>query len=182
MPELGSQLATASAKPVRLDSERFAARFIVRAPLLSHMTTGFQVLSVTLAFILGVSVGWGLLPKLWTTTNTNTYREVMFSQSGACGNQYFLAPWSVTLSGMGIVETVVEPSNASLPISETHYTSSIEFKAFSNIVFSVTNGIYGYVVKPGYLAQSGSVTVQGSDVTVQVHEPPVTCQTQTTTG
>jgi hypothetical protein len=83
---------------------------------------------------------------------------------------------------MGLVGTIVEPSNASLPISETHYTASLPYKAFSNIVFSVPNGIYGYVVKPGFLAQAGNVLVQGSGVTIQVHEPPVTCQTQTTTG
>ena len=145
------------------------------------MRTGLQVLSVILAFALGVSLGWALLPKLWSATNTNTYQEVVFSQSGACGNQYYLAPWSVTLSGKGMVETIVEPSNASLPISETSYTASLVFKAYSNIVFSVPNGIYSYVVKPGFLAQSGNVSVQGSDVTVQVHEPPVSCRTQTTT-
>src|SRR6267143_4531168 len=106
------------------------------------MRTGLQVLSVILAFTLGVSLGWALLPKLWSATNSNSYQEVVFSQSGACGSQYFLAPWSVTLSGKGMIETIVEPSNASLPISETIYQSSLEFKAFSNIVFSVPNGIY----------------------------------------
>ena len=145
------------------------------------MRAGLQVLSVILAFALGVSLSWAVLPKLWSATNTNTYHEVVFSQSGACGNQYYLAPWSVTLSDKGMVATIVEPSNASLPISETNYTASLEFKAFSNIVFSVPNGIYSYVVKPGFLTQSGNVLVLGSDVTVQVHEPPVSCRTQTTT-
>ncbi len=145
------------------------------------MRIWFQVLSVILSFVLGVSLGWVLLPKLWSTANTNTYQEVVFTQSGACGNQYFLAPWSVTLSGMGMVETIVEPSNAPLPIPETHYNASVEFRTFSNIVFSVPNGIYSYIVKPGFLAQSGIISVQGSGVTIQVHEPPVSCQTQATT-
>jgi hypothetical protein len=146
------------------------------------MRTGLQVLSMILAFALGVSLGWTILPKLWTATNTNTYQEVVFTQSGACSNQYFLAPWSVTLSGKGMVETIVEPSNASLPISETNYTASLKFKAFSNIVFSVPNGFYTYVVRPGFLGQSGDLSVQGSGITIQVREPPVSCQTQTSTG
>jgi hypothetical protein len=132
----------------------------------------------------GASIGWGLLPRLWATTNTKTpgYQEVVFSQSGACGNQYFLAPWSVTLSGMGVAETIVEPSNASLPLSETQWTASSGFKSFSNIVFSVPNGVYDYVVKPGFFAQAGTITVQGSDVMIQVNEPPISCQTQSKSG
>lgn len=81
-----------------------------------------------------------------------------------------------------MVEIIVEPPNASLPISETSYTASLEFKAYSVIVFSVPNGVYDYVVRPGFLAQSGTVTVEGADIMVQVHEPPVSCRTQTTTG
>ena len=103
--------------------------------------------------------------------------EVTFHQSGACSPLAYVAPWSVTLGN----ETIAEPSNATLPISEGSYAAGPEFQNLSTIAFSVPNGLYQYNLSPsGAFAQpTGSVMVDGSDVSIEVNGPVLTCTTTT---
>lgn len=98
--------------------------------------------------------------------------DVTFHQSGACSPLVYVAPWSVTLGN----ETVAEPSNATLPISGG-YVAGPEYQSLSTIAFSVPDGVYQYALSPqGAFAQpKGSVTVNGSDVSVELSGPAVTC-------
>jgi hypothetical protein len=101
--------------------------------------------------------------------------DVTFRQSGACSPLAYVAPWSVTLGN----ETVAEPSNATLPIPGGPYLAGPQYQGLSTIVFSVPNGIYQYSLAPsGAFAQAaGSVTVNGSDVSIEVNGPVLSCAT-----
>ena len=73
--------------------------------------------------------------------------------------------------------TIFGPANATLPLSKSIFEASQQFKAFAGIVFSVPEGTYAYSVEPGFLAQTGIVTVNGAHLVIQVHRQPVTCRT-----
>jgi hypothetical protein len=105
--------------------------------------------------------------------------EVAFKQTGACGPPpVFAAPWSVTLGPW----TVAEPANASLPIVTTSGTAAPYYANYSEIVFSAPSGTYQYRIAMGWSVgnPSGNVTVSGSDTTVSVDGPFVSCTVQTT--
>jgi hypothetical protein len=104
--------------------------------------------------------------------------KLTFQESGACFPPAFLSAWSVTL---GNNWTEAEPSNATLPISDTSFTSSSQFANQSTIIFSVPNGTYSYKVSPEAMLgpSSGNVTVKGADVIVEVNGPFLACMTST---
>ena len=101
--------------------------------------------------------------------------DVTFHQSGACSPLAYVAPWSVTLGN----ETIAEPSNATLPISGGSYAAGPENQNLSTIAFSVPDGVYQYSLSPSgaFASPVGSVTVNGSDVSVEVNGPVVSCTT-----
>jgi hypothetical protein len=105
--------------------------------------------------------------------------DVTFHQSGACSPLAYVAPWSVTLGN----ETVAEPSNATLPIPGGPYAGGPENQNLSTIVFSVPDGVYQYALSPSgaFALPVGSVTVNGSDVSVEVEGPLFSCTATTTT-
>jgi hypothetical protein len=105
--------------------------------------------------------------------------DVTFHQSGACSPLTYVAPWSVTLGN----ETIAEPSNATLPIPGGPYAGGQEDQNLSTIVFSVPDGVYQYSLSPSeaFASPMGSVTVNGSDVSIKVDGPLVSCTATTTT-
>jgi hypothetical protein len=114
---------------------------------------------------------------LETSSGAETrFYDVTFHQSGACSPLAFVAPWSVTLGNV----TVAEPSNATLPIPGGSFAAGPENQNLSTIAFSVPDGVYQYSLSPsGAFAQpAGSVTVNGSDVTVELEGPILSCETR----
>jgi hypothetical protein len=107
---------------------------------------------------------------------TSDLHEVTFHQTGNCGppeqqaGPYYTTPWSVTLGNL----TKVEPVNGTVPGPSQGYSGSGVDVNLSMIVFDVPNGIYHYSVAPSdafYGGSSGVLTVNGTDVTVQVSGP-----------
>ena len=96
--------------------------------------------------------------------------RVTFIQQGACQPAYYVAPWSVTLGN----QTIVEPSNATLPIPNNQFQASTANIVYAQIVFFVPSGIYNYSMSPNLMVghSSGTILVNGSDVTVQVGPAP----------
>jgi hypothetical protein len=101
--------------------------------------------------------------------------DVTFHQSGACSPLAYVAPWSVTLGS----ETIAEPSNTTLPIPGGSYSAGPENQNLSTIAFSVPDGVYQYSLSPSgaFALPVASVTVNGSDVSVEVVGPVLTCAT-----
>jgi len=110
------------------------------------------------------------------TVGTQLY-EVTFQQIGACSPAVYTAPWAVTLGG----ETIAQPSNTTLPIPGGSYIAGTQFQGLSAIVFSVPNGLYQYSISPTgpFDRTAGSVMVNGTNVTVPVEGPVVSCVTTT---
>ena len=113
-----------------------------------------------------------------TTTETAQLFELVFNETGYCSPAVYPAPWAVTLNNK---TTLVEPPNASLPLPENGVTSySPSNKNYSMIVFSVPNGTYNYTIYPKVIfRQSGTVTVNNSDVLIQVIGTGVPCTAHT---
>ena len=101
--------------------------------------------------------------------------DVTFHQSGACSPLAYVAPWSVTLGN----ETIEEPSNATLPIPGGSYAAGPENQNLSTIAFSVPDGVYQYSVSPAgaFASPVGSIAVNGSDISIEVSGPVVSCTT-----
>jgi hypothetical protein len=112
-----------------------------------------------------------------TSTLSNRLYDLIFIQMGACPQEYYFAPWSVTLNNR---TTIVEPPNASLPISEQSGISSTRFKNYSTIAFSVLPGTYNYNIEPqNFLPNSsGNATITNRDVTIQIGPGTVTCPSE----
>jgi len=126
---------------------------------------------IVVVFLAGSAFGFYLLPAL---TSHQTY-ALAFTQEGACSA--WGAPWSVALNGY---TTVVEPSNASLPLPSQSITASPNYQSYSVILFHVLNGVYTYVVSPNFFS-NGTVTINGADTIVTVTGPFMPCTTQTST-
>ena len=105
--------------------------------------------------------------------------RVTFTQSGACSPLAYVAPWSVTLGN----EVEAEPASATLPIPNDTYAASPLYADDSTIVFSVPDGTYQFSISPfgPFGPDSGTVTVDGADVTVPLNGPFLSC-TSTATG
>ena len=103
---------------------------------------------------------------LAATNGTPQLHRVEFLQESNCPYGVWLVPWAVVLDN----QTVVQPSNATLPLS--YNTSHLTYDSnYSAIWFSLPDGTYSYTILPKNfygLEQSGNVTVDGSDVVVQV--------------
>ena len=91
--------------------------------------------------------------------------KVTFNEtgSGCTAGCIYDSEWYVTLADT----TIVQPSNATLPFPNTgveYYAG--QFAMISEIIFTVPDGTYPYHVSLGGL--NGTVTVNGSDVIIQV--------------
>ncbi len=106
---------------------------------------------------------------------------VTFQQIGACSPAVYTVPWSVTLNGV----TEARPPNTPLPIANGSYTAGPEQPYYYTIVFtSIPDGVYQYRIAPSgpFTILSGTVTVNGADVSVPVYGPVVACTTTTATA
>jgi hypothetical protein len=116
------------------------------------------------------TVGETITVTSTSATNSGTSRlyQVEFSQESNCPPGSWLVPWAVVLDD----QTIVQPSNATLPLSSNgifHFTGDSNY---STIWFSLPNGTYSYTILPDYSLgshQSGDVTVDGSNIMVQVY-------------
>jgi hypothetical protein len=103
-----------------------------------------------------------------TQTVTSQLYQVEFLQESNCPvGPGWLFPWGVMLDN----QTLTQPSNATLPLSSNplHFTGDSNY---SMIWFSLPNGTYSYKIIPDDSlgsAQSGNITVDGSNVVVQVY-------------
>ena len=135
--------------------------------------------------ILGLGFSSVFFPRTVAQTPkqaTSQLYQLEFAQESNCYYGSWLLPWAVVLDNSTVV---VQPSNATLPLtySGTHLTSDSNY---STIVFSVPNGTYNYAIVPNdpfNPEQSGNVTVDGSEVQVQVGEfiTAMGCSSTTTT-
>ena len=117
-----------------------------------------------------------------TSTLTSHLYQVEFIQESNCPYGSWLIPWGVVMNH----QTVVQPSNATLPLS---YAASrlTDNSTYSTIWFSLPNGTYTYSILPNDplgTKQSGNVTVSGSRVVVQVYAfvTSMGCSTTSTVG
>lgn len=146
-----------------------------------------------IALALGATIGYGLSSGM-TSTLTRTYTVTIggyyvtfIQQPAVCPPSLavYVAPWSVTLGN----QTKVQPPNAPTTSQESAGPSN---KIYSKIVFLVPNGIYNYTLNKnrssyypfvsasGAVLMAGTVSVDGSNVTVQVN-PEVYCHAVTST-
>lgn len=97
------------------------------------------------------------------------FNQTFFCPSNSSLHSEIVIPWSVSLNNN---LTIVEPSaeTVSGAVSGTYDTK------YSTIVFSVPDGTYSFTVIPnGFSVQSGTITVNGQDVDVQLHWNVPTC-------
>jgi hypothetical protein len=106
--------------------------------------------------------------------------KLTFQQAGACSPAVYVLPWSVTLGNT----TEAQPSNTPLPVPNGGYSAGPEPPGLYTITFSVPNGVYQYSIRPqgAFYSANGNVTVSGSDVTVTLDGPVVSCTTATSGG
>jgi len=105
--------------------------------------------------------------SILTRTGTSQLYQVEFLQESNCPYGSWLYPWGVTVGN----QTIVQPSNATLPLSYngSHLTGESNY---STIWFSLPNGTYSYTIIPNDPLgshQSGDVTVDGSNLTILVY-------------
>ncbi|HXW95515.1 MAG TPA: hypothetical protein VEJ19_07405 [Nitrososphaerales archaeon] len=130
------------------------------------MRTATLASVIVVVFLVGSAFGFYVLPALTPDQSSQQMYALAFSQQGFCGA--YGAPWSVAINGHS---TVVEPSNATLPLSNTQMAGLPSYKNFSVIWFHVTNGVYTYVVAPTDFFHNGTVTVNSANTIVTVTGP-----------
>jgi hypothetical protein len=115
-----------------------------------------------------------------TSTLTSHLYQVEFIQESNCPYGSWRIPWGVVMNH----QTVVQPSNATLPLS---YDASrlTGDSSYSTIWLSLPNGTYTYSILPKNIfgqEQTGNVTVDGSNAVVQVYAfvTPFGCSTTST--
>jgi hypothetical protein len=164
----------------------------------SEPTRNFSRLAVAI-IVVGVVIGAGIFASSYlgtstteTTTVTSAFAatsgtsqlyRVEFLQESNCAYGSWLVPWAVVLDSQTVV---VQPSNATLPLSYNGAPLTGDSN-YSTIWFSLPNGTYSYTILPKDplgSAQSGYVTVDGSDVAVQVYAfvEAMGCSTTTVSG
>ena len=111
-------------------------------------------------------------PTFRSLPGTSTAGEVYtvtFQQAGTCNPTIYAPKWSVTF---GNVTKSAETNNTA---SNTEYAEPLPPPP---IVFSVTNGVYQYIIGPSFdefQPASGTVTVNGADVIISVTGPVTSC-------
>lgn len=133
-------------------------------------------------------LGFGppVLPPAAAQTSRQTTSQLYqleFVQESNCYYGSWLFPWAVVLDNNTVV---VQPSNATLPVTYGEGSLLTSDSNYSTIVFSVPNGTYTYAILPKDPfngEQSGNVTVDGTDVQVQVGQfiTAMGCSSTTTT-
>ncbi|MGD0319308.1 MAG: hypothetical protein ABSB56_06415 [Nitrososphaerales archaeon] len=133
------------------------------------------LVSVAFALVIGLGIGSVFFPMGNQTNGQSHLYEVEFTQQGVCSPKVWAAPWAVVMDK----QTIVQPSNATLPLSESSFQASPSFENYSAIWFSVPNGTYSYAILPQVALpqHSGSVTVDGKDTTVEVQGAAISCTT-----
>ncbi len=123
------------------------------------------------------------------TSSTGLY-QLSFNQTVICRpgtslyGAYFI-PWSVTLaSGSSFNTTKVQPPNSNLSNGFT----STKNESYASISFSVADGTYNYTINPTNDfesaqtgASSGTLTINGNNVTINVHFNLASCGSTITT-
>lgn len=108
----------------------------------------------------------------------NSQNTVTFQQIGACSPSVYTVPWSVTLG----TKTEAEPPNTPLPITNGGFSVGPEPPNLYKIIFtSVADGVYQYEIAPSgpFYTTTGTITMNGTDVSVPVDGPAVSCVTST---
>lgn len=123
----------------------------------------------TLLLALGLAFGPAFLPRAVAQEQTTSQLyQLEFVQESNCYYGSWLFPWAVVLDNNTVV---VQPSNATFPVTYGEGSLLTSDSNYSTIVFSVPNGTYTYAILPKDPfngEQSGNVTVDGTDVQVQV--------------
>jgi len=104
---------------------------------------------------------------------------VTFQQKGACSPVFWSVPWSVTIGNV----TRAQPPDAKLPL-DNYSLSGTSNSSLSEITFSLANGTYDYRVSPSagfFTPTSGTVSVSGSNFTVEIAYTGTSCITTTQT-
>jgi len=156
----------------------------------TRQVVALVVIAAIIALALGVSIGYGLSASRTTTytaTGSNLYEVEFIQEAATCPPSIpmYVAPWSVTLGN----QNKTEPSNG------TGYGAgwSSSYGVYSKISFLVHNGVYNYNATPddngytpfqvsspadpngAYPYVTGTVTVSGSNVSVNVGPAEVYC-------
>ena len=119
--------------------------------------------------------------SILTQTGASQLYQVEFLQESNCPYGSWLYPWGVPVGN----QTIVQPSNATLPLSYngSHLTGESNY---STIWFSLPNGTYSYTITPDDplgSAQSGIVTVDSNAVVlVYAFVTAMGCSSSTTVG
>ncbi len=114
------------------------------------------------ALIAGTFFVWFYFGAIPTAVQSGGLHKVTFLQSGGCSPPFasYVEPWSVTLAN----HTQAAPPNAKLPVQSIGSYQNLP------IAFYKPNGVYPYNVDAAvyFSPSSGTVNVNGSDVTVTV--------------
>ncbi len=106
-------------------------------------------------------------------TDDSSLHCVVFQQLGACSPEFWGIPWSVTIGNM----TEVQPPGTPLPLNNYGLDGTLNSN-LTVIVFSLPNGHYNFSVSPSaafFTPTTGSVSVSGSDVLVQIAYTGTSC-------
>jgi len=135
--------------------------------------------SVLFAFSHGLGPARTVTETITTTSTTQPssiqLHKVTFNESGECGGAY-IDRWAVTLGNV----TIRQPSNATLTVSGIkgiEVTAAPVYKLISKIIFTVPDGTYQYDVTSlaPMAPYKGTVSVNGSDVVIQLEGPEISC-------
>jgi hypothetical protein len=169
----------------------------VPIPALVYETNGSAASGIFLLKLVNGSMVGAPFSGVWTNStechpgSCSQLYQLEFVQDSNCPYGEWRLPWAVVLNNSNIV---VQPSNA--PLSSLTYPGNYSLSPeqqlagsegnYSTISFSVPNGTYDYTIVPKdpfNREQSGSVTINGSDVQVEVWEfvTAMGCTTSTAT-
>jgi|SRR5579872_2292847 len=122
------------------------------------------------------------------STCSSSLHLLTFDQTPLCPtytslfNATFI-PWSVTLSNDKTSTTEVEPAGTPLPLNGS-VSGGPGLTQYTQISFSIKNGNYNYTLSPYGIRNnrsqdSGTVTVNGSDVIIDLAYYPMSCGAST---
>ena len=144
------------------------------------ITTSTAIIVVALVVSAGLlfAVSFNVLRVIDTVVPSSIpLHKVTFNETGSGCGSYGAGPtfkinyvpsWYATLGNI----TMVQPSNATLPLPNPEGQNSPNFAAISKITFAVPNGSYPYHVSLGQDGTyNGTVIVDGSDVVIQITGP-----------